>query len=127
MSSLYLIKNMFSQFLCLFFYLAHSHPVAMLSPHYCIHVTGRCVLACCICVCPLRASTIHCVFCLQHIFIPVLPNKLIDFCCSPLPYILGILPQNLPLLEDMDMEEVRVCYLYCTILYCSVLTIYRHI
>lgn len=46
----------------------------------------------------------------QHVFIPVLPTSLIDFVCSPLPYIIGINPSCLKQLDDLEMEEVCV---YC--------------
>ena len=45
----------------------------------------------------------------QHVFIPVLPGALIDFCCSPLPYLMGMSPTLIPALDEMDtMEEVRL-------------------
>ena len=45
----------------------------------------------------------------QHVFIPVLPTSLIDFVCSPLPYIIGINPSCIKQLDELEMEEVRVC------------------
>ena len=43
----------------------------------------------------------------QHVFIPVLPGALIDFCCSPLPYLMGMHPSLIPALDEMEtMEEV---------------------
>jgi hypothetical protein len=45
----------------------------------------------------------------QHVFIPILPGALIDFCCSPLPYIIGMNPSLIPSLDQMDtMEEALV-------------------
>ncbi len=41
-------------------------------------------------------------------FIPVLPNSLIDFVCSPLPYIIGINPSLIKELDSMEMEDALV-------------------
>ncbi|XP_062512817.1 DENN domain-containing protein 2D-like isoform X2 [Corticium candelabrum] len=43
----------------------------------------------------------------QHVYIPVLPNSLMDFCCAPSPYIMGVLSSSLGMLE-MDMVEADV-------------------
>ena len=44
----------------------------------------------------------------QHVFIPVLPSNLIDFVCSPLPYLIGMNPSCLKQLDSMEsMEEVN--------------------
>ncbi|XP_014668019.1 PREDICTED: suppression of tumorigenicity 5 protein-like [Priapulus caudatus] len=42
----------------------------------------------------------------QHTFVPVLPSKLLDFVCSPTPYVIGILSENLPLLSSLPLSEV---------------------
>ena len=45
----------------------------------------------------------------QHVFIPVLPGSLIDFVCSPLPYIIGINPSCIKQIETMEtMEEALI-------------------
>ncbi|XP_030845398.1 DENN domain-containing protein 2A isoform X2 [Strongylocentrotus purpuratus] len=44
----------------------------------------------------------------QHVYVPVLPEKLIDMCCSPTPYIMGMLSLCIPRLEEMPLEEVLV-------------------
>ena len=45
----------------------------------------------------------------QHVFIPVLPSGLIDFVCSPLPYIIGINPSCIKQIETMEtMEEALI-------------------
>eukprot|EP00118_Oscarella_pearsei_P007882 m.39594 g.39594 ORF g.39594 m.39594 type:complete len:861 (+) comp32763_c0_seq1:143-2725(+) len=41
----------------------------------------------------------------QHVFIPVLPRSLLDFCGSPSPYIIGILASAVPELEDQIIED----------------------
>ncbi|XP_071481718.1 DENN domain-containing protein 2B-like [Diadema antillarum] len=44
----------------------------------------------------------------QHVYVPVLPEKLIDMCCSPTPYIMGMLSLCIPRLEEMPLEEVLI-------------------
>ncbi|KAL6074727.1 DENN MADD domain containing 1A [Balamuthia mandrillaris] len=44
----------------------------------------------------------------QHVFIPVLPQSLLDYCSAPMPFLLGILDSSLPLLKKLPMEEVVV-------------------
>ena len=41
-------------------------------------------------------------------FIPVLPSSLIDFVCSPLPYIIGLNPASCKQFDDMEMEEAVI-------------------
>eukprot|EP00117_Sycon_ciliatum_P023006 scpid3569/ scgid2048/ Suppression of tumorigenicity 5 protein; DENN domain-containing protein 2B; HeLa tumor suppression 1 len=43
----------------------------------------------------------------QHVFIPVLPASLTDICCSPLPYIIGVMKSSLWKVtdEDLPIEE----------------------
>ena len=58
----------------------------------------------CIDVCPYN-------YCVppQHVFIPILPSGLIDFVCSPLPYIIGINPSCIKQIETMEtMEETLI-------------------
>lgn len=50
----------------------------------------------------------------QHTFIPVLPNSLIDFCGSPLPFIIGINPSMAKKLDKLDIEMEEVCSMYST-------------
>jgi hypothetical protein len=42
----------------------------------------------------------------QHIFIPVLPKSLIDYVCSPVPFLVGVLDIYKALVQSMPMEEV---------------------
>ena len=44
----------------------------------------------------------------QHVFIPVLPSSLIDFVCSPLPYIIGISPACIKQIDTMETMEEAV-------------------
>ncbi|XP_032898655.1 DENN domain-containing protein 2C [Amblyraja radiata] len=44
----------------------------------------------------------------QHTYIPVLPAVMIDIACSPTPFLIGILSNSLPLLNDLPIEEVLV-------------------
>lgn len=41
----------------------------------------------------------------------MLPSSLIDFVCSPLPYIIGINPASCQRFDDMDMDEAVVIHL----------------
>jgi hypothetical protein len=45
----------------------------------------------------------------QHIFIPVVPQSLLSFCCAPMPFLVGILRVHLAELKTLSdaMEEVR--------------------
>eukprot|EP01097_Dermamoeba_algensis_P000837 TRINITY_DN1303_c0_g1_i3.p1 TRINITY_DN1303_c0_g1~~TRINITY_DN1303_c0_g1_i3.p1 ORF type:complete len:893 (+),score=193.38 TRINITY_DN1303_c0_g1_i3:147-2825(+) len=44
----------------------------------------------------------------QFVLIPVLPKDLLTFCCAPMPFIIGVLSQHLPLVMAMQdaMSEV---------------------
>eukprot|EP01102_Stenamoeba_stenopodia_P009529 TRINITY_DN2819_c0_g1_i4.p1 TRINITY_DN2819_c0_g1~~TRINITY_DN2819_c0_g1_i4.p1 ORF type:complete len:792 (-),score=149.55 TRINITY_DN2819_c0_g1_i4:69-2444(-) len=44
----------------------------------------------------------------QHVFIPVLPKSLLDYCSAPMPFFVGILSSALPLLDKIPMEEVLI-------------------
>ncbi|XP_022082706.1 suppression of tumorigenicity 5 protein-like isoform X2 [Acanthaster planci] len=47
-------------------------------------------------------------FAWQHVYVPVLPEKLIDMSCSPTPYIMGMLSLCIPRLEELPIEEVLI-------------------
>ncbi|KAL0478267.1 hypothetical protein AKO1_008526, partial [Acrasis kona] len=42
----------------------------------------------------------------QHVFIPVLPKSLIDYVCSPVPFVVGVLSIHKSIVDTMPMEEV---------------------
>eukprot|EP01080_Neovahlkampfia_damariscottae_P005872 gene5872-9700_t len=44
----------------------------------------------------------------QHVFVPILPVKLIDYVCAPMPYILGIHSSMLQKVLKMPIEEVVI-------------------
>jgi hypothetical protein len=44
----------------------------------------------------------------QHVYIPVLPNGLIDMVSSPTPFFMGISPQAARKMEPMDIEDVML-------------------
>ena len=46
----------------------------------------------------------------QHVFIPVLPNSMIDYCCAPMPFVIGILTSSLPKVLTMPIEEVFLLF-----------------
>eukprot|EP01102_Stenamoeba_stenopodia_P007877 TRINITY_DN2223_c0_g1_i3.p1 TRINITY_DN2223_c0_g1~~TRINITY_DN2223_c0_g1_i3.p1 ORF type:complete len:809 (+),score=148.05 TRINITY_DN2223_c0_g1_i3:229-2655(+) len=42
----------------------------------------------------------------QHIYIPVLPPSLISYCCAPMPFVIGVLSQNIDEVNKLPMDEV---------------------
>ncbi|KAM9792278.1 DENN domain-containing protein 1B [Neosynchiropus ocellatus] len=44
--------------------------------------------------------------CWQHIFIPVLPPHLLDYCCAPMPYLIGVHTSLLEKVSSRGLEEV---------------------
>ncbi|ELR24458.1 DENN (AEX3) domain containing protein [Acanthamoeba castellanii str. Neff] len=42
----------------------------------------------------------------QHVFIPVLPQSLLDYCAAPMPFMLGILADSIPAVKKQPLEEV---------------------
>eukprot|EP00795_Rhopilema_esculentum_P000284 gene284-9934_t len=44
----------------------------------------------------------------QHTYIPVLPCTLVDMCCLPTPYLLGVLSGCLPEIEDLPIDEAII-------------------
>jgi len=44
----------------------------------------------------------------QHVFIPVLPQSLLDYCSAPMPFLLGILADSIPAVKKQPLEEVYI-------------------
>ncbi|XP_066913691.1 DENN domain-containing protein 1B-like isoform X2 [Clytia hemisphaerica] len=44
----------------------------------------------------------------QHIFVPVLPSHLIDYCCAPMPFLIGVHSSLMPKVRQMPMNEVVI-------------------
>lgn len=44
----------------------------------------------------------------QHVFIPVLPKSLLEYVCSPVPFIVGVLSIYKGIVETLPMEEVVI-------------------
>ncbi|XP_077994755.1 DENN domain-containing protein 2C-like [Glandiceps talaboti] len=44
----------------------------------------------------------------QHAYIPVLPIHLVEMCCLPTPYMIGLLSVCIPELEDLELDEVLI-------------------
>ncbi|XP_070559989.1 DENN domain-containing protein 2B-like [Ptychodera flava] len=44
----------------------------------------------------------------QHAYIPVLPIHLIEMCCLPTPYMIGLLSICIPQLDDLELDEALV-------------------
>ncbi|XP_039108611.1 DENN domain-containing protein 1B isoform X2 [Hyaena hyaena] len=42
----------------------------------------------------------------QHIYIPVLPPHLLDYCCAPMPYLIGIHSSLVERLKNKSLEDV---------------------
>jgi len=40
-----------------------------------------------------------------HIFIPVLPKKLLDMCCAPMPFLVGVLEHHIPHVQRLPLEQ----------------------
>lgn len=47
----------------------------------------------------------------QHVLIPVLPNVLINYCAAPMPFVLGILQDQVEVVQELPLEEVVFVYL----------------
>ncbi|XP_045063937.1 DENN domain-containing protein 1A-like isoform X2 [Coregonus clupeaformis] len=44
----------------------------------------------------------------QHVFIPVLPQHLIDYCCAPMPYLIGVHSSLMEKVRGMALDDVVV-------------------
>ncbi|KAK3101747.1 hypothetical protein FSP39_006091 [Pinctada imbricata] len=44
----------------------------------------------------------------QHTYIPVLPESMLDVCCSPTPYIIGILSSQLSYVQTLPISEIVI-------------------
>ncbi|XP_077354664.1 DENN domain-containing protein 1A isoform X3 [Festucalex cinctus] len=42
----------------------------------------------------------------QHVYIPVLPQHLLDYCCAPMPYLIGVHSSLMEKVRGMAMEDV---------------------
>ena len=42
----------------------------------------------------------------QHVLVPMLPSKLLDMACAPIPFLIGVLEAHMPSVRRMPMEEV---------------------
>ncbi|XP_036382504.1 DENN domain-containing protein 1A isoform X1 [Megalops cyprinoides] len=42
----------------------------------------------------------------QHVYIPVLPQHLIDYCCAPMPYLIGVHSSLMEKVKGMALEDV---------------------
>ncbi|XP_012872753.1 PREDICTED: DENN domain-containing protein 1B [Dipodomys ordii] len=42
----------------------------------------------------------------QHIYIPVLPSHLLDYCCAPMPYLIGVHSSLLERVRNKSLEDV---------------------
>ncbi|XP_022084241.1 DENN domain-containing protein 1B-like isoform X2 [Acanthaster planci] len=44
----------------------------------------------------------------QHIYIPVMPAHLIDYCCAPMPFLVGVHSSFMPQVRKMALDEVVI-------------------
>ncbi|KAM5146840.1 DENN domain-containing protein 1A isoform 1-T1 [Mantella aurantiaca] len=44
----------------------------------------------------------------QHVYIPVLPPHLLDYCCAPMPYLIGIHSSLMEKVKGMNLEDVII-------------------
>ncbi|XP_051906037.1 DENN domain-containing protein 1A-like isoform X2 [Hippocampus zosterae] len=44
----------------------------------------------------------------QHVYIPVLPQHLLDYCCAPMPYLIGVHSSLMEKVQGMAMEDVVI-------------------
>jgi len=42
----------------------------------------------------------------QHLFVPVVPSKMLDMCCAPMPFVFGVLTDHIPAIKRLPIEEV---------------------
>jgi hypothetical protein len=51
-------------------------------------------------------------FAWQHIFIPILSNNLLSYCCAPMPFLIGIHASLYDQVLKLPLEEVRLLSLH---------------
>ena len=44
----------------------------------------------------------------QHIYVPILPPHLIDYCCAPMPFLVGVHSSMMDQVREMPMDEVVI-------------------
>ncbi|XP_077334952.1 DENN domain-containing protein 1A isoform X2 [Lithobates pipiens] len=44
----------------------------------------------------------------QHVYIPVLPPHLLDYCCAPMPYLIGIHSSLMEKVKGMNLEDIII-------------------
>ena len=44
---------------------------------------------------------------LQHLFIPIVPSEMLDYCSAPVPFLVGLRPSEFQSLLDMKAGEVK--------------------
>ncbi|XP_069744632.1 DENN domain-containing protein 1A isoform X2 [Narcine bancroftii] len=44
----------------------------------------------------------------QHVYIPVLPPHLLDYCCAPMPYLIGVHSSLMEKVKNMALEDVVI-------------------
>ncbi|GCB72380.1 hypothetical protein scyTo_0006275, partial [Scyliorhinus torazame] len=44
----------------------------------------------------------------QHVYIPVLPSHLLDYCCAPMPYLIGVHSSLMEKVRNMALDDVVI-------------------
>ncbi|XP_060072364.1 DENN domain-containing protein 2C-like [Ylistrum balloti] len=44
----------------------------------------------------------------QHVYIPVLPESMLEVCCSPTPYLIGILSTHLQRVQELPLSDIVI-------------------
>lgn len=46
----------------------------------------------------------------QHLFVPVVPQKMLDMCCAPMPFLFGVLSSHIPQVKKLPLEAVSAVF-----------------
>ncbi|KAM6065824.1 DENN domain-containing protein 1B isoform 3-T3 [Chlamydotis macqueenii] len=75
----------------------YSHPVPKANAFVSLSVLTACVHA--------SAALLYPMY-WQHIYIPVLPPHLLDYCCAPMPYLIGVHLSLIERVKNRSLEDV---------------------
>ncbi|XP_056874614.1 DENN domain-containing protein 1A isoform X3 [Takifugu flavidus] len=73
----------------------------------------RRILICCsklstLTACVHGAAALLCPMFWQHVYIPVLPQHLLDYCCAPMPYLIGVHSSLMEKVQRLSLDDVVV-------------------
>uniref|UniRef100_H3C7H2 DENN/MADD domain containing 1A n=1 Tax=Tetraodon nigroviridis TaxID=99883 RepID=H3C7H2_TETNG len=58
--------------------------------------------------CVHGAAALLCPMHWQHVYIPVLPQHLLDYCCAPMPYLIGVHASLMEKVQRLSLDDVVV-------------------